>query len=351
MTASGYDKSANEDKPQRNFGMVQGRDVWICNFRRDAVNDNKSIPADGSPAKQVMDAIKAYGFDIELTMHTVAGCTPFTEDLDPTQLYIFFPDLHLPERLPDKPDDANRPDKAGSSKREDLRHELRMSQHEFGLLAGNRHMDTSRATVIQNYLEDVSNGGQNAFSGQDGGTFPAAKVANEKKIIDRTIRTRACWFYPPDGNNDETTDHSKKDDFAIMMADPAVDLVCMLSAVLKVKTAGANITVVQLGDLYELWMGREFLYRDFPVTAEFATLSFPRLTLALLQSDLLGEGDEYQYRMDPAWTDGDNDSPHPIKRSCLPSSGTSPKCSNATKPAGQQYPAQGWRNQRGGSPE
>ena len=73
-----------------------------------------------------------------------------------------------------------------------------------------------------------------------------------------------------------------------MTAAPALDLATFLAAVLKVKNDGAKISVIQLGDLYELWMGREFLYLDFPVTDKFSTLSIPRAVLTVLKSKFLG---------------------------------------------------------------
>jgi hypothetical protein len=292
--------------PQRNFGLVQGHDVWLCNFRSNgAAPVSQSLPEADSPAGKLLKALKAKGLDINFMIHTVASATPFTSGLDDKTLHLFLPDLHLPERWPDPPEDTARCDKDIRSR---LRSVLRDAQHQDGLIALNP-LGEAYQLAVQSYLEAAAHGKTANF------TIPAslfgsshtctpAQFAAEKDLLDRTIRSRSTWFYKPADGNSEEGDHEDKDDAATGDPAPAVDLAMLLSTVVALRDKQhLKIKVFQLGDLYELWMGREFLYRHFPVVDSFGVVSKALLAMEVIQAPIKGVNDELQYRMGKDWVD------------------------------------------------
>jgi hypothetical protein len=303
----GYWGNYLRDKPQRNFGLVQGHDVWLCNFKDSAFKNKADLPAKGTPLARLLDTLEKRSLGIEFTTHAVISSTPFTGDLADDTLYLFLPDLHLPEKWPDPPADNARP--PSSNGRQRLRLEMRRAQHQDGYFAENP-MSSSRQDDIQEFLEAayISEKEAGNFNIPHDDTGPArafspAQLAAEKDILDRTIRSRSTWFYGPAANNSEDGDHEDKADPALGDPAPALDLVLLLSAVRIAQKNGAKIKVVQCGDLYELWMGREFLYRNFPTVSTFGYASKAYAVMMAIQSDSLGVNDELQYRMGANWTD------------------------------------------------
>ena len=164
------------DPPQRNFGMIQGRDVWLCNYSgAKSASGNSPVPDEDSPAGQLLKYLSDKGLNVEFIFHAVAPSSPFTQDMDSETCFLFFSDLHLPERFPDAPDERRRAKLPDSDLRKPLRKELRDCQHEFGLLAGNSDMDDKKADFIQQYLDDITHGNKDNFTIIDKHFFSADK--------------------------------------------------------------------------------------------------------------------------------------------------------------------------------
>jgi hypothetical protein len=329
----GYWGNYDRSKPQRNFGLVQGHDVWLCDFKTSAYKNKSDLPAKGTPLARLLDQLGATGLGVQFTTHAVVSSTPFTADLADDTLYLFLPDLHLPEKWPDPPREADRIAAATARKR--LRLEMRRAQHQDGYFADNP-MSTDRQDDIQQYLEDVylkdAQAGDLHIPKDDDGpsrAFSPPQVMAEKDLLDRTIRSRSTWFYPPAAGNSEDGEHEEKADVADGDPAPALDLILLLSAVRLAQKDGAKIKVVQCGDLYELWMGREFLYRHFPPVSSFGYASQAYVIMMAVQSGSQGVNDELQYRMGANWSDeglvasakskvanflGIGSQPHPIPR-------------------------------------
>ncbi|HVS70484.1 MAG TPA: hypothetical protein VHQ47_04435 [Phycisphaerae bacterium] len=303
----GYWGNYDRSKPQRNFGLVQGHDVWLCDFKNTAYKNSSDLPDKGTPLARLLDRLASVGLGIQFKTHAVVSATPFTADLSDDTLYLFIPDLHLPEQWPDPPQESDRP--AASNARQRLRLEMRRAQHQDGYFADNP-MSTGRQGDIQQYLENVylNDDGAGSFiiPKDDSGparTFTPAQVTAEKNILDRTIRSRSTWFYPPATGNSEDGEHEDKADVAAGDPAPALDLALLLSSVRVAQKNGAKIKVVQCGDLYELWMGREFLYKDFPTVASFGYASQAYVIMMAVQSGSQGVNDELQYRLGMNWMD------------------------------------------------
>ena len=94
------------------------------------------------------------------------------------------------------------------------------------------------------------------------------------------------------------------------MPSPAADLANFMFVVRELRNAeGADkVKVVQVGDLYELWMNREFMYRESPVIGadqlgDRGTLTGISVRAALLNTDM-SFPTAFQYRHDRDWVHG-----------------------------------------------
>ncbi|MFN2303763.1 MAG: hypothetical protein ACK2TV_08540, partial [Anaerolineales bacterium] len=123
-------------------------------------------------------------------------------------------------------------------------------------------------------------------------TFTAEQFLAEKNILDREIALKNSWFYAPSKENPQGD------------ASPAVDLIAMLSAIWELQQKKKKIQVIQVGDLYELWVNREYLYRDWPIDEAGVGSGF---ALSIIRDygsavkGFRGQPDSYQYRFDGDW--------------------------------------------------
>ncbi len=318
-------------KPQRNFGVICGRNVWLCDYKAGGASypPKGHKPRKGSAAEKFFHAFCDEKYGAEVIRHAIAKPSNLVKKLKSNQLYVIFPDLHLPEAWPDIPPESQRhPVKKA---RDQLRHELREAQRQPSLLSTNP-LSTKEQASIQEYFELMHLGkatasnsyakklaGYNYVDGfttmPDGAggvvTVPTYKktaftyqhVMWEKAVLDRQIQSTSCWFYPPENRNDST---------GAANPDPcvAVDFLNLLCIVKKLKNDGVDVRVLQVGDLYELWMNHEFLYLDFPVDQKGAGSS---TKLRFIKSIMNSTKDGYQYRMDRDWHLPPG-TVHPIKR-------------------------------------
>ncbi len=300
-------------KPQRDFGVIEGRDVWLCRFNSfGAFNNGASAPPGGSLMAKFILFMEGKGYGIELVKHSTAPVATYTQNIPTNRLTFAFPDLHLPEKWPDEPPTSAY---GGMPKAaiEGLIKRLRWAQRENNILT----MSVAEQTAIQDHLDKLVSadvpytyqylsgshvgvtplGGVGLIPDYTSITINRAQFLAVKAHVDRALILKSCWFYSngPGKNGD---------------AAPAVDLVNMLRCMLDFKTSqGVAMKVYQVGDLYELWLDREFLYRFYTVDDPNAGKD-----LYLWASNVAANiHDNFQYRMDADWTAGGS-APHPARR-------------------------------------
>ncbi len=320
----GYNRERERTaEPQREFGLIEHNHVWLCRFNSQGkVAVPTELLPEGSLIKKLLEVVEGpeFGCGIEVVRHTTVPVTTSTDKLPKMGelLRVAFPDIHLPERWPDHPPESAR--STNVKARDELRKNLRLAQREPST-AFNKLTIADQEKIYEHLLKIhvAQGGGRRAgrwnvtyvkdtkwVTLPDGGAVPvpefddekfsAEQFLAEKDILDRELMLRSCWFYaemqgdkePEAGNGDPT---------------PAVDLLNLLSAIamLQRQEGKSKIRVYQLGDLYELWMNREFLYRDFPVVKPKAGSS-----AALSVLNWTGQvSDTFQYRMDRNWRLGD----------------------------------------------
>ncbi len=169
----------------------------------------------------------------------------------------------------------------------------------------------------------------------------------EKDIVDRALRVHSSWFYGPGKQYVDQKRHEKappfgKEDLYEVLLDcdagdatPAFDLVNLLVSVLFLRrmlepnlpdrddlrasvgrdlvndlTEGAyepgHVRVRQVGDLFELWQNREFLYHGFWVRQTDAGSETPRKLIRLGAVAFFSKNhDGFQYRKDELYYDPD----------------------------------------------
>lgn len=141
--------------------------------------------------------------------------------------------------------------------------------------------------------------------------FTPTQFMAEKNIVDREFRLRSTWFYArgPRWKNEEGV--GDKDWFDVITAAtgngngdpaPAVDLCAFLKLAEMAKADFPNkrtMQFYQVGDIFEAWVNREFLYQgSLVIDAEAGTsLAYN----AIKQGATGRRGDHYQPRMDRDW--------------------------------------------------
>src|ERR1043165_9262271 len=116
---------------QRNFGIIEGDNVWLCSYEGKVSADNSGgiAPDSGKLADDLIKALAKYGLNIKLLSH--ATLPPVKDAMpDPGKIYICFPDVHLPEQWPDLYPVAKRA--APGYRRAALRRLLRRAQGKPG---------------------------------------------------------------------------------------------------------------------------------------------------------------------------------------------------------------------------
>lgn len=310
---------------QREFGLVENHHVWLCRFNgKQSVPDTLKAFQDAN-AKQAAAVVNHLAPDMGIDIVAQTAVTDLrSATLDDQKLYVIFPDLHMPETLPDFPPMEKRhPNKDA---RKELRSLLSNAQHQSGLGCFNS-VDQSEQIALQAYLEAiyVEPGGvlpqgptwsvkAGIFGFRKTYYFTPEQFLAEKAIVDREIMLTSTWFYARGANWNR--DAEDRDSAAAADDDgdptPGVDLANLLCAVKKVRqTQGADISVIQVGDLYELWLNHEFLYRHFAVDYSYK-VNEPGAYKAIWMKGTTT--DDYQFRMDRDWQDPEDSPVHCDKR-------------------------------------
>ena len=306
-------------------------------------------PGQSSPARKFMALCKERGFAVQLVSHAVAHASVLTEGLDDTVLRILLPDLHLPERWADEPATTDDPSinqvrflHPDDEARAAMQWRLIALQHTPGRLWGNPLSESDQAQLqshIERLLVDVD---FSAVYEADGFKFNRHQFLAELSYVERRIRAGSVWFYKPaagyaplksargqlaagadvglatkiltaagggaaaaaaaaygigtylKGNHytgSASTAQSTPE------PSPAIDMLNFLGVLRDLKEKGTKVELFQLGDLFELWMGREFLYFDCPPTDK----PLEGFAGAILTGSKYFVLDKYQVRSDAGW--------------------------------------------------
>lgn len=206
------ERSAAELNLSREFGMVQGQDVWLCRFHTDAPADAMSkfhaqmdeLPpdADGnkSAARRFLELCRAKGAAVQIITHTLAPSSPLAAGLDDQRLTILLPDLHLPEQWPaepviEAPGHPGRHPDAGA--RAALQWRLIAMQHVPGRLFGNPLSTEDQKELQRHIAEVLGNTRSTATFEAEGHVFSAHHFRAELAYVERRIRAGSTWFYKP----------------------------------------------------------------------------------------------------------------------------------------------------------
>ncbi|MFN0130962.1 MAG: hypothetical protein ACKVW3_00265 [Phycisphaerales bacterium] len=279
---------------QRDFGLVEGHMVMLCSFdptgpsessdTADFLTDNGRIKA-----KRLYDILAQRGLTFHVNRYAFTRWSAASAGLG-RGLTAIFSDLHLPERfgpIPREQDRYQDPEgdrDAAEKVREDLRKDLVKSQLASGLLFGN-FMSADYRDKIQAHIAAIEAGGSPVWNHDTGilffksiHPFTRDQFIAEKDLADRITAIDSNWFYPR-GIFPSTSDPV-----------PAIDLLNLLGALKAVQDEVGpgehGVSVCQVGDLYEMWMNREFLYTTFPVLVEDAIFEPLLFAIRTPSSDL-----------------------------------------------------------------
>lgn len=343
--------------PQREFGLIEGSNVWLCEYvvssnaatiTRDAVQEFAGKGA--VLARELAEVVGKPGLGaIRPKIYAHATAAQLMTDRQVKQsLYLGFPDLHLPERWPELPTPAERyggddPNSGQKKARLKLQQRLRDCQRVPGNIAGNT-LSATQMQRIQDYLELIQPYVQARELNRDAPepadqftfhtrtitqkthNFTARQFLAEKDLVDREIRLRSTWFYGRGPNYAKEAGFGSDDIFAKIVENgngvgtPGQDLVNFLCAIRqlredlsnnrnqRINTINARTTtpytdrhvkVVQLGDIYEAWLNREFLYRGFWVRQTNAGKQIPYFAINCGATGTANPvKDDYQFRID-----------------------------------------------------
>ena len=329
---------------QREFGLIENGHVWLCQYIAEGTDsvtkETKQKLKDAGAALAGALNDKVYSerkASIKLLNHAVAVYN--VADFPQNKLFAIFPDLHLPEQWPDLPLSSER---YHGAKRAEVILKLQLTlreaqRHAVPYMPWGSPVDEEDQATLQAYLEkmrnmsddDKSDAHQKLISGTSPDSIDRSllyavqfgigplgtkywlspiMVQAEKDIVDRELRLRSTWFYARGPNWDEESDPGTEDWLSAIArngngdASPAVDLVNLLCAVKWVRDnppASVNdpdVKVIQVGDIYEAWVNREFLYRNFPTNDTNAGDKKTRFVIK--QTATREISDDYQYRMD-----------------------------------------------------
>ncbi|MCK5243740.1 MAG: hypothetical protein KAJ90_00610 [Desulfobacterales bacterium] len=321
-------------KPQRNFGLIEGNNVWLCELRyakKAMFEDIQGIHeqtlrrlADHPLSRNLeMELYETWGYAMELVYHAVADPPQTGPPLVAKRLTVAFPDMHLPMKWPDlKPSTAYH---TNANARRELRKQLRLAQHApkdeelvdaLGRLVGVQTVGMTRAKQLelQQHLWGLYGIPPTPGPWLAGGEyFNKEQFLAEKALVDRKLAIDSCWFYPPD-HKKAAEDLPKADPLvegkdiveSKLIGDPgpAIDLSALLLTLLDLRANhNYDVKVIQVGDLYEIWVNQEWLYKNFPeaedppgYVADFiANLKLLGISFGANSSDA------YQFRLADYW--------------------------------------------------
>ncbi len=267
----------DRNNPQRNFGMIEGRHIWLCSliyknsevkevhgetlarFRKVYSAARLSAP---SLVERILKAVAEWGYTIEIISYTYAPTPPVPQThpdvntfLPEGKLKLIFPDMHLPEQWPDIPTEGSRIQ--DEQIRRSLTRLLKTVQTSGGVHRESVH---NYLAALAAHQLDNQNPLPGSFSVPGyGPVVDPIQFDAEYRFVERKIRLDASWFYPPRAVKPKIHDSIEE-----LFADPspAIDLAALLTAVIDLNCA--DIDMVQVGNLYEMWMGHEWLYTDVP---------------------------------------------------------------------------------------
>lgn len=335
-------QKADEAKlgPQRDFGLIIGKHVWLAQFIGGSPNSADIKAANQASLDEfkklklrcgevLVESMAARGCGIKLLEHAAATYIPPKKMLgseapyNEKSMYVILPDIHLPERWPDMPAENERYNGFFSTQaRAALRTDLLNCQRPPALKYQNT-MGEARQIEIQKYINKIqqetgfgTSGGQqpsiDAFHDIEDITTDIYHLKNasftwkqflcEKAVVDRVLRAESTWFYGrgPDWATDPPADPTFFGD-----ATPAVDLINFLRGIIKTRdTLAADdvkhfLEMVQLGDLYEMWVNHEFLYRHFPENKDEPAKAPAAYTI--ISGLAISAGHTFQHRRDRDW--------------------------------------------------
>lgn len=335
----------SKDKPQREFGLIENYRIWLCRFdgKNKIADTLKMFTKHGCTraaklVEHLEKNIEGCETGIEILSYTGIYDMKFCKKLEKDRFYVIFPDLHLPERWPDVPKSNEIYGKGNKSidvdrVRRKLHEMFFYCQHKLEWLNNNpvsipqreqiqKHLDIIKKNTIGNTLPAeplwrisyvVPDGNKTVpklvtvapsmppviiqvpkLIKKQADVTPTEFIS-EKNLIDRYLMCKSTWFY-------------KGIDSLLADPQPAIDLIIFLCAIKKVSDEKGKVTVVQVGDMYELWINREFLYRYFDIVQKKAAANAYAVKLASLSGM-----EPFQYRMDRNWKDKKGNV-HPARR-------------------------------------
>ena len=334
--------------PTRDFGLIEGDTVWLCSYTGGATpaQDAAKLPPSGTVADALVQKLASYGKHIQFKLKLVVPAS--TKHIVPPEkkLYICMPDMHLPEQWADLYPAASRI--SDPRRRAQLRRLLRSCQCKVGML-NDSLLSQANLDLIQRKLDAWERGSTETIdinftvsksvksilgvpyvsSNDVNETYTKDEFLAEKAHLDREVHALSAWYYPvsrkkdvvtPKVNPEEIRPPRDMPDDDPINSDPApsADLANFLFAVKEVRAAqGADkVIVVQIGDLFELWMNREFIYKQHPTIAadqigSMTSDGYVGMTAyaAIKVADM--HQDSFQLRQDPNWTDSAGS--HPAK--------------------------------------
>jgi hypothetical protein len=143
-------------------------------------------------------------------------------------------------------------------------------------------------------------------------SFTPTQFMAEKNIVDREFRLRSTWFYARGPRWAQEVDAGDRDWFDVITnpatgngngdPSPAIDLCIFLRLAEMAKGSfpqGSGLEFYQVGDIFEAWVNREFLYQGSIVIDTDAGTGIAYT--GIKQGATRSKGDHFQPRMDRDW--------------------------------------------------
>lgn len=312
----------DRDAPCRDFGIVEGINIFLCQLIYDD-DDIKKVHGETiyrlrskflsiSVTEQIVNKLyEDWGYTIEIISHALVPKIPSQQDILLKACTIFFPDMHLPEKWPDIPtENAYSIESPSENSRANLRALLWNVQTNPNAC---NDIDENCFLNVQEYYSKVLSGtagGAKFKNPMDEVSFTSEQFKREYELVERRIRIDNSWFYPPVGDQSVEADKETRMRSAIAPEElrgdpsPAIDLAALLRVISCLKNGSHfDIEVIQVGDLYEMWMGKEWLYKDYPKYNEVSFDNFIDEKIDEYPADLitLGITGWFQYRLGANW--------------------------------------------------
>ncbi len=358
MLDAGFWGHYNRESPKRDFGLIIGHKVFLCSlFCSDSIDERlgiyfetkhlliKELGEKNTAVKLLKKLMGDWNYTFEIVSFASNNDPPEDVEFNENRMNIVLPDMHLPEKWPDlDPNDTNYDDNDRITLRKLLLGlQLKMIPNDIvvfdvsWLPVGIKNITREHQIAVQNYLKDVlyahKQGKLNELDKFDfpnlSKSYTAEEFLKEYRYVERKVRIDSSWFYPPADNPNPSLDNNPITRLENTTIDdlkgdpsPAIDLAVFLYSIkhtaeslaagdpdIELQEAWNKIRVIQVGDLFELWMGREWLYKDFGMIYEDKYLPFSELDeiVNLVTSHGSGFFQEFQYRLDKGWHILNND--------------------------------------------